>query len=104
MLVYLAQQQVHLPANQLALAHVAATEMTNAVLSLRAALPDKTPHEIVLSCSIMSLPFSKSCCCLQLSVFATHQVICCFSMFQVPPMKIILVLGPGQQVRHMVLH
>ena len=56
MLVYLLQQRAHLPARKRAQARVAATEMTHAVLSLRAALPDKTPHEIVLS--IVSLAFS----------------------------------------------
>ena len=55
MLVYLVQQQAHLPARHLAHARVAA-EMTYAVLSLRAALPDRTPHEVVLK--IVSLAFA----------------------------------------------
>ena len=49
LLVYLSQQRAHVPARVRAQAHVAATEMTHAVLSLKAALPDKTPHEFVLS-------------------------------------------------------
>ena len=54
-LVYLLQQQAHLPVNKLARAHAAATRMTYAVLSLKAALPDRTPHEIVLN--IVKLAF-----------------------------------------------
>ena len=56
-LVYLAQQQVRLPARLQTQACVSATAMTHAFLSLRAALPDRTPHELVLS--IVSLAFSK---------------------------------------------
>ena len=46
MLVFLQQQQAPLSAGHLAQARAAATEMTYAVLSLRAALPEKTPHEV----------------------------------------------------------
>ena len=55
-LVFLRQHGAHLTAGRHAQAHVAATEMTYAFLSLRAALPDKTPHDIVQI--IMSLAFS----------------------------------------------
>ncbi len=55
-LVYLAQQEAPMLPRMLAQAHVSATEMTYAVLSLKAALPDRTPHEVVLS--IVSLAFS----------------------------------------------
>ena len=56
MLVYLVQQRAHLHAPHLAKARVAATKMTYAFLSLRAALPDRTPHEVVLG--IVNLAFS----------------------------------------------
>ena len=49
MLVYLAQQQLPLHVSHLARARVSATEMTWAFLSLKAALPDRTPHKVVLS-------------------------------------------------------
>ena len=62
MLVYLLQQQAPLPAKTLAQAHIAATEMTSAVLLLEAALPDRSPLEIVLY--ILSLAFFLECCCL----------------------------------------
>ena len=55
-LVYLAQQEAPMLPRKLAQAHVSATEMTYAVLSLKAALPDRTRHEVVLS--ILSLAFS----------------------------------------------
>ena len=57
-LVFLWQQQAPLSAGHLAQAQVAATEMTCAVLSLRAALPDRTRHEIVMN--IVTLAFSDS--------------------------------------------
>ncbi len=57
MLVYLAQQQAHLPARHLAQARITATEMTFATLSLRAALPDRTPHEDALN--IVSLAITR---------------------------------------------
>ena len=55
-LVFLRQQQAPLSASQLAQACAAATEMTYTVLSLRAALPDRTSHEVVII--IVSLAFS----------------------------------------------
>ena len=55
-LVFLRQQQAPLNAIYLAQARAAATRMTYAVLSLRAALPDRTPHEVVLN--ILNLAFS----------------------------------------------
>ena len=51
-----------LKASHLAQACAAATRMTYAVLSLRAALPDRTPREVVMN--IVSLAFTWSCCCL----------------------------------------
>ena len=56
MLVYLSQQQAPLGDMQLAQAHAAATEMTHAFLSLKAALPDRAPREVMLR--IVSLAFS----------------------------------------------
>eukprot|EP00891_Asterochloris_glomerata_P005376 jgi/Astpho2/5376/Aster-05919 len=56
MLVYLLQQRAPLSARQLDEARAAATDMTSAFLLLRAALPDRTPHEVLLS--IVSLAFS----------------------------------------------
>ena len=56
MFVYVAQQQSPLPAGLQARAVVSATEMTYALLSLRAALPERTPHEIVLT--IVNLAFA----------------------------------------------
>ena len=56
MLVYLLQQRAHLTARHLAEARDAASEMMYAVLSLRAALPDGTPDDVVLN--IVSLAFS----------------------------------------------
>ena len=55
MLLYLAQQQVPLLPNLYVKACVCATAMTNLFLSLRAALPDRTPHEVVLD--VVSLAF-----------------------------------------------
>ncbi len=55
-LVFLQQQQAPLGASYLAQARAAATKMTYAVLSLSAALPDGTPHEVVMN--IVSLAFS----------------------------------------------
>ena len=55
-LVFLWQQQAPLSRSSLAQARAAATEMTYAVLLLRAALPDKVPCEIVLS--IVNLAYS----------------------------------------------
>ena len=55
-LVFLQQQQAPLSASHLAQARAAATEMTYAFLSLRAALPEKTPHEVVLD--VVKLAFS----------------------------------------------
>ena len=57
LLVYLVQQQAPLSVSHLAQARTAATQMTYAVLSLRAALPDTTPHESVLR--IVTLAFSE---------------------------------------------
>ncbi len=48
-LVYLVQQRAFLPVRQVMRAQVVATEMTYAVLSLRAALPEETPREVVLT-------------------------------------------------------
>ncbi len=62
LLVYRAQQQAPLPARKQAQARAAATRMTYAVLSLRATLPDRIPHEVVLN--ILNLAFSWGCCCL----------------------------------------
>ena len=59
MLVYLLQQQAPMTAPHIAQAR--AHEMTYAVLTLRAALPDRTPHELVLK--IVSLGVSQGCCC-----------------------------------------
>ena len=55
-LVFLRQQQAPLSATHLACGRATATEMIYAVLSLRAALPDRTTHEVVLN--IVSLAFS----------------------------------------------
>ena len=55
MLVYLLQQQAPMSARHLAQARAAATKMTYAVLSLRAALPDRTPHEAVLKIASLAL-------------------------------------------------
>ena len=46
MLVFLLQQHAPLSASHLAQARAAATKMTYAVLSLRAALPDRTPDKV----------------------------------------------------------
>ena len=56
MLVYLAQQRAPLAAKHLDGAFLAATDVTCAVLSLTAALPERTPYEVVLK--IVSLAFS----------------------------------------------
>ena len=56
LLVHLAQQQAPLLSKVRAQAHISAAEMAHAFLSLTAALPDKTPHEVVLS--IVSLALS----------------------------------------------
>ena len=55
-LVFLRQQHAPLSASHIAQARAAATKMTYAVLSLRAALFDRTPIETVLN--IVSLAFS----------------------------------------------
>ena len=55
MFVFLAQQHAHLQNDHHAQACVCATAMTDAFLLLKAALPDKTPHEVLLS--IVSLAF-----------------------------------------------
>ena len=55
-LVFLLQQHAPLGASHLAQARAAATKMTYAVLSLRAALPDRTPDKVVMK--IVSLAFS----------------------------------------------
>ena len=55
-LVFLRQQQAPLSASHLAQACAAATKMTCAFLSLRAALHDRTPNEVVLT--FVSLAFS----------------------------------------------
>ena len=55
-LVFLQQQQAPLSACHLARARAAATKMTYVVLSLRAALPDRIPLEVVLK--IVTLAFS----------------------------------------------
>ena len=52
----LLQQQAHLHVSHSFKARAAATRMTCAVLSLRAALPNRTPHEVVLG--IVNLAFS----------------------------------------------
>lgn len=55
-LVFLRQQQAPLSASLLAQARAAATKLTFAVLALQAALPDRTPNEVVLN--IVSLAMS----------------------------------------------
>ena len=55
-LVFLLQQHAPLSASHLAQTRAAATKMTYAVLSLRAALPDRTPDEVVMK--IVDLAFS----------------------------------------------
>ena len=72
MLVYLTQQQAHLPPRHRACARVFATAMTNAFLVLRAALPDKTPHEVVLS--IVTLAFSEPSRPIELARFNRNRM------------------------------
>ena len=55
MLVYLSKQPVQLVAIHRTGARVVEKQMVCAVLSLRAALPDRTPREVVLT--IMRLAF-----------------------------------------------
>ncbi len=56
MLVYLLQQQAPLCASYIAKARATATEITHAFVLLKATLPDRTPHELVLK--IVSLAFT----------------------------------------------
>ena len=55
-LMFLRQQQAPLSASLLAQARAVATQMTYAFLSLRAALPDRTPHEVVLNIASLAFP------------------------------------------------
>ena len=65
MLVYLAQQRAPLGARHLAEARAAAIQMTTAVISLRPALPDRTPHELALT--IVSLAFPRAAVAVELT-------------------------------------